>query len=736
MKLERWQNSIEQPRKLLCFSAAFSFAAALATLLLRQGIGILLLVQLVAGAALTVPALLLRGREYLFCILGYSIGILWCAAFIFLAYIPVVKYDGLTADLQIKVTEYAVGYQEYGSVEGIITQMNGEKIRIKTRAYLQDGSPEFAPGDILHFRGKLSKSQTAVSAGQLQDGIYLTVSQKGELTCRPGAAMDLLCNARIFAQQIRLRIFDLLSGDEAGLLTALISGDKSAYSPGFKRVLSASGTSHIAAVSGLHVSVLSMFLLSIFGKRVGSVISIPILILYAAVTGFSPSVIRAIIMALIMIAAFLLKKEYDVYTALALALLLQVCCRPFAVLSISLLLSFAAAFGIVLLSGKIAVPILQHLPKNRFLRAPLRYIVMTFAASLVAMITTLPLCMVFFSNVSMVSLLSNLLILWAVSVSMVLGLAVLLLSLLSMSLAGLVAQYVLYWPLHYIVVVVRYIGQQGWVTVASDNVYLILLVVAVCTLAVVVLKHSRADWKMLAVALFTLVICFGAAQTERSLYTELWIYPQDGTVVIMGRNRTQTFAVNCGRDARGKSAAFVSNTLADWGEASLDTLVITAEDYRKNGGMEDILAQNQVSALYWPGNTAETYDNTDILCYNDNGSLNLDTVLVELLPIEPNVFVPRILAGDMAILDLTGVHPVRALASFEAYEIGSTLLIVDENYLDTPYTLQQLCLLAKPQALLIADSGYAETQIPDWVYQGNVWRMSELRTLKIKLLTR
>jgi len=736
MNLERWQNSIEQPRKLLCFSAAFSFAAALAALLAGQGIGTFLLISIVLGAGFALPTVLLHDRKYRFCILGYFAGVLWCILFLLLVYMPVVKYNNITAELQVKVTEYAVGYQEYGVAEGVVTQINGEKVRIKTRVYLKDGSPAFEPGDILTFRGKLRKSQTAVTAGHLQDGIYLTVSQKGELTCQPGAAVDLLCGARIFARQIRLRIFDLLSDDEAGLLTALISGDKSAYSPELRRALSASGTAHIAAVSGLHVSVLTMFILTVFGKRAGSFVSIPILILYAAVTGFSPSVLRAVVMALIMTAAFILRREYDVHTALAAALLLQVWYCPFSVFSVSLMLSFAAAWGIVLLSGKIAAPIVQYLPKNRTVRTVLHYIVITFAASVAALVATLPICMLFFSNISAVSLLSNVLILWAVTVSMVLGLLILLLSLLSMPLAGMAAQYILYWPLHYIVLVVKTLGRQGWVTVASDNVYLILLAAAFAVLAVMIVKRGEVGGQILAAALLVLLVCFGAAQAERRLYTDLSIYGQDGTVVIIGRSRAQTFAVNCGRNDLGRSAAFVSNTLADWGEASLDAVVITAKDYQKTGGEEDILAHTQVDTLYSPGNATETYDNTDILCYNDSGSLSFGAVSVELLPVEQDVFVPRILAGDMAILDLTGVHPVRALASFEEYEVGAALLIIDEKYLETPYTLRQLSLLVRPQAIVVADSGYSEAQIPEWVYQGNIWCMSDLRTLKIKLFTR
>lgn len=101
--------------------------------------------------------------------------------------------------------------------------------------------------------------------------------------------------------------------DAAPFARALLLGDTTSLSYAVDTSLKISGIRHVAAVSGLHVSILFALLTAItFRKRfLTALAGFPTLLLFAAVAGFTPSVSRSCIMCGLMLAALLLNKEYD-----------------------------------------------------------------------------------------------------------------------------------------------------------------------------------------------------------------------------------------------------------------------------------------------------------------------------------------------------------------------------------------------------------------------------------------
>src|SRR5205085_17564 len=97
--------------------------------------------------------------------------------------------------------------------------------------------------------------------------------------------------------------------EENSLLKAFLLGESNELSPYTKAAYSGSGTMHILAVSGLHVGIIVLFFGQIllfikrrqFGKWIYLVLMISMVWVYALLTGFSPSIIRAAIMFSILI---------------------------------------------------------------------------------------------------------------------------------------------------------------------------------------------------------------------------------------------------------------------------------------------------------------------------------------------------------------------------------------------------------------------------------------------------
>lgn len=154
---------------------------------------------------------------------------------------------------------------------------------------------------------------------------------------------------------IAARIDRAYKTETAAMLKALLIGDKDGLADSLKRDFRRLGISHILAISGTHFTVLLglcallLRLLRLNKKQIYFLL-IPASLLYMGISGFSASVCRAGIMALLTYLAFLLGRARDAYTALFIAVCILIAVHPYAVLDVGLWLSFAATFSILALS--------------------------------------------------------------------------------------------------------------------------------------------------------------------------------------------------------------------------------------------------------------------------------------------------------------------------------------------------------------------------------------------------
>lgn len=147
-----------------------------------------------------------------------------------------------------------------------------------------------------------------------------------------------------------------MSGDELAIALALILGDKSLLDTEVKNSFTNTGAMHVLAVSGLHVGIIMQILLFILGlfprvfsKKSSIILVVTLMWIYAALTGLSPSVLRAVFMFSILVLSQLTERNYDAmntlfFTGFALCLI-----DPFMLLDIGFQLSFLAMMGIFLL---------------------------------------------------------------------------------------------------------------------------------------------------------------------------------------------------------------------------------------------------------------------------------------------------------------------------------------------------------------------------------------------------
>lgn len=220
---------------------------------------------------------------------------------------------------------------------------------------------------------------------------------------------------RRFGLRLSANIRRYLRQEEGGILAAMTTGDRRFLSSGQTALYRRAGIPHILVVSGLHVSVLCGLVLPRARSRRMRVLrawlSMGAAVLLMGIVGFTPSVTRAGIAALILNLGVLLLQPGDSLTALAAAVFLMSAGNAYAVCDLALQLSFAATLG-VLLGGEWTAALSRAPWAQEGFGAAAASALQSAAASLGAAVCTFPVLVFWGLNVSAVSLLANLLTLW------------------------------------------------------------------------------------------------------------------------------------------------------------------------------------------------------------------------------------------------------------------------------------------------------------------------------------
>lgn len=561
-------------RPLFCFCAAFALGCIASQYFLAPALWLP-----AAGIVLVLGALglLLRGpmrRRVLLCALGMAFAFGWNAAYARFIAAPNEALIGAAEDVELELCSYAVetnygakatvrilgrglrGRAVYYGGRGLLGLEPGERVR-DTVFFNSATDPS---GDGSHIRNFTSK------------GVYLLLYSRGEPSYETGDAGALRYAPQRIAKKLGETIETVYGEREGGFLRALLLGDKRYLDVEDSSNLSEAGIYHITAVSGLHC----MFLVELLDRllrashrRTRCAVTIPLLFLYAVMVGASPSILRACVM-----------------------------------------LSFSAVAGLVWLTPKLTGTI--HTGSRL-----LRFVLTSFATTLGALAFSTPLGAYYFGTFSMVSLLSNLLCLWMVSLVFGAGLLGLLLSMTVpavgaafVPLVSLGVRYVLFvsgllesLPLHAL-----------YFNTALSVLWLLYVyaLFAVCAIA----RRGRYRWWIagaLAVAMLLVTARFNALQFERgSLHvTALDVGQGESVALLSGRHGV---LVDCGSSNSYISAGDVAaDHLLSAGIRRLDAVVLTHYHADHANGLALLLARVGVDALYLPDIAEEDGEKSEVL---------------------------------------------------------------------------------------------------------------------------
>ena len=651
---------------------------------------------------------------------GVLIGIAFFFGYQTVIYNNSVSFAGKNERLVFEADSFSKGYGTYGVADGRILEVNSEKLilPIKTRVYLQDGSPEYKPGDRFSFLGAVKASDTG--SALLSDGRFVKVSQIGNISVEPQKGSVWRHWPAWLSEKISRRIAELLPGEEGGLMAALLTGQQN-YSSNFRSQLSRSGTSHITAVSGMHVALVSAFILFLFGKKVGIYLSAPVMIAFAALTGFQPSVVRAVIMALIASLAFVLNRESETLTSLMIALTVILCINPFSILDLGLQLSFLATLGLILFCPALTQLFCSPVKGQGVINKSVRYLLSCAAASFSAVVFTLPVTALHFPRVSIVSALTSVLVLWAIALAMPLGLTVILISLISGSLADFCARWVLYPVLHYSVAVIGWASRLPFATAGA----LYLLMISPFLIGWFIWagkKPRRMSWAVIAAVLLQ-AAAFGATSIETHNTTKINVLPLSDGVSILAASGDKSLVINCGAGC----VYPVSEQLYRWGLLKLDVVLITGTDAALRSGMDEVNREIPVAKLIVPQGIGTAGGDVECFSGEEAGIIRFDDIWAELLPDGTGEHGVLVRGGGLTLMSVCDTQPWGILGSAKQADI----LVVDQKYLDAPHALENLCKLVSPRLLVVADGQFSSRSKSALEWKGKTVYLSETGMLTV-----
>jgi competence protein ComEC len=202
-----------------------------------------------------------------------------------------------------------------------------------------------------------------------------------------------------------------LSGQEFSVSAALLLGYVNDIDPGLKSAFAASGTMHILSVSGMHVGIIFIFLDTVlsfldklrFGRSMKCLTEILFIWSYAAVTGFSPAVLRSAASLSLLIAGKTIRRQPEMMNVLATSVFILLIAEPGLLTDVGFQLSYLAVIGIVMMYK----PIYSLYHTRLWFPDKVWGLI---AVSMAAQLSTFPLSLFYFHRFPNYFILSNLII--------------------------------------------------------------------------------------------------------------------------------------------------------------------------------------------------------------------------------------------------------------------------------------------------------------------------------------
>ncbi|MGI5984815.1 MAG: MBL fold metallo-hydrolase [Clostridiales bacterium] len=599
-----------------------------------------------------------------------------------------------------RVTDFPSESEKYAKVSIRLTGDNVPNLNAMLYSFDKD-ILELLPGDIINADVKLKTADERYGEPFSRDNarnIYLRCYLNGGIEVIGKSPLAFLYFPKSITKNIKESAVRVFPEDSAPFIIALLTGDKELLYADVKLYsdMAATGILHVVAVSGMHVAFLVGFIqMLIRRKKLASMIGIPLVWLFVPITGATPSVVRAAFMQSMVLTAPLFGRENDGITSLSAVLAALLLINPNACASVGLQLSFAATAGIILATPKINKALLSRFSKfgrssrkgsgipGRVADKALKGVCAAFSATIGALIFSTPVSVLYFGYVSVIGILVNILIFWAISICFIFGYIACFIGLIWLP-AGTFIGALTSVFVRYIIAVVGAGASVPYAAVYTEsNVFGYWLVLVYIVFILCYAFRRKEGFRAIipvciAVSSFCCVIIFTEYSAKNDTGTFIAADVGQGQSLIFTVGNA-TAVIDCGGKSTNNNAGdTVASLLLGSGRKTVDVLALTHFDEDHVNGAVRLMARMNVRCLVVPDGYFDRAAREEVLSAAEKYGVQVYIIREDAV----------ITAGDLKInvyttkgRDEYGLMFMACLGDFEAFISGDATISEEQRFL-------------------------------------------------------
>ncbi len=434
--------------------------------------------------------------------------------------------------------------------EARLKSIDSQKAYGKIRLSFSRSKDEIEPdalriGDEISFNGlvyKIGSDSDAVHNSFTSSGVYVGSYSIKELTVKSPDTRPLTYYTDLLKRWITGKINFTFDSKTSGLIIGILTGDKNYCADEVYKNFRLSGSAHILAVSGLHMSIwISVFGALFEGIKKRGKITYLIILLFVALTAFvadfSPSVCRAALMSSLFLIGRMLNADDDSLNSLGFAMVCLLCVNVYMIHSAAFQLTFICMLSIIAVSRPLCKSFSTFLNEKVKIHEAFKTLIYTAFSCMLISVTisvfTFPVCAWHFGYISLLSPITNLLLIPICAPLMVLSLLFLILSFIP-GVSDIVA-FAVEALCRYAVKVTEIIASSSVASVSTGEYEIItwLIVVAVLCFIFILYRLAHRHFARFVTGLLSLFIVF-------SFFASVGRRLEDYTIRLIGNGEEVT----------------------------------------------------------------------------------------------------------------------------------------------------------------------------------------------------
>lgn len=506
-------------------------------------------------------------------------------------------------------------------VEKIVFDGDTVSIGRKFQALVKNEFDNPFPGDWLIFKNvRLDQLPQLRNPGQFDYAAFLKMrGVMAAVTLTPESVVKFEKSDGDFSfgrfffkmrKNISARVSKYLDDQPAQFLIAILLGEKEGLSPEIKTDFQNSGVAHVLAISGLHVGFVVLVIMLLFSFlpvsfRWQNILTILFLLFYVFLTGANPPVVRASIMVALFLFGINLNRSPNVYNTVYFAGFIILLVQPQQLFWIGFQFSFIAVLSILFFYQKLKQwedKWLSKLPDTTSVRHLRHWILTPFLVSLSAQLGTIPLMILYFHKLPLISFILNIVVIPLVGLIVPIGFLVIFVSYFSFHLAtgiaGLLSQII-----NFLITVVHAAANLPSAYINLPNLNVLIICAYLLGLGILLYwqEEKLRQFRIPAIATLLLIVMF-VFSPKKNLPQIIMLDVGQGEATLVTTASGEQLLFDTGpvypNHDSGKDIIFPM--LQVLGKLHLDKIIISHPHADHFGGLISLTELVSIDSIYLP----------------------------------------------------------------------------------------------------------------------------------------